>query len=38
MACGFPDRIKKAMDLGKLSEEDIKACVRRVLEFMLKLD
>lgn len=37
MACGFPDRVMKAMANGRLSRKDLEPCVRRVLEYILKL-
>ncbi len=38
MACGFPDRVKKAMELGALTREDIEKCVKRILNVILLLD
>ncbi len=38
MACGFPARVKKAMEIGVLTRDDLTVCVRRVLELILKLD
>lgn len=38
MACGFPDRVMKAYEEGKITEEEITACAKRVLEMILKLD
>ena len=38
MGCGFPERVKRAFDMGLVSEEAITACARRVLELILRLD
>lgn len=38
MACGFPERVKKAMDMGELNRSDLEICVRRVLDLFMKLD
>ena len=38
MAAGFPDRVKKAMDLGAVTREDLLHCAKRVLEMIMKLD
>lgn len=38
MAAGFPDRVKKAFEIGAITEEEITACARRVLELILKVD
>ena len=38
MATGFPDRVKKAQEMGLISREDYAHCARRVLELILKLD
>ncbi|MCR5101171.1 MAG: beta-glucosidase, partial [Butyrivibrio sp.] len=38
MANGYPDRVRKAMEMGALRREDLKICVKRVLEMILKLD
>ncbi|MCD8134354.1 MAG: glycoside hydrolase family 3 C-terminal domain-containing protein [Clostridiales bacterium] len=38
MATGFPERVKKAMQLGALDREDLKRCARRVLGLILKLE
>ncbi len=38
MACGFPERVETAMQLGVIGREDLKHCARRVLELILKLD
>lgn len=38
MACGFPERVEKAMELGTLTRADLEHCARRVLELILKID
>lgn len=38
MANGYPERVKKAMEMGALTRADLEACARRVLEMILKLD
>ncbi len=38
MATGFPNRVKRAMELGALTREDLERCARRVLELLLKLN
>ncbi len=38
MGCGFPKRLRRDYDEGRVSEEEIRACARRVLELILKLD
>ncbi|MDD5863434.1 MAG: glycoside hydrolase family 3 C-terminal domain-containing protein [Firmicutes bacterium] len=38
MATGFPDRVKKAQELGAITRADYEHCARRVLELILKLD
>ena len=38
MAIGFPERVKKAMELGELDRSDLERCARRVLELILKID
>lgn len=37
MGCGYPKRVKAAYEAGKVSEEEIRICARRVLELILKL-
>ena len=37
MGCGFPERLKKDYEEGRISLEEIKTCVRRVLELILKV-
>ncbi len=38
MGTGYPERVKKAYELGLVSKEAITNCARRVLELILKLD
>ena len=38
MATGFPERVMEAYAMGYITEEEITACARRVLEMLLKLD
>jgi beta-glucosidase len=38
MACGFPERVKKAMELGALDRSDLERCAKRVLDLILKID
>ena len=38
MACGFPERVKKAMELGELERSDLERCAKRVLDLILKID
>ena len=38
MATGYPERVKKAIELGELTRADLEHCARRVLELILKID
>ena len=38
MATGYPERVKKAMELGEITRADLEHCARRVLELILKID
>ncbi|MCF0130060.1 MAG: glycoside hydrolase family 3 protein, partial [Pseudobutyrivibrio sp.] len=38
MATGFPERVKKAMEMGALDRTDLEHCARRILELILKFD
>ena len=38
MACGFPERVKEALEKGYISREEIRACVERILQLILKMD
>jgi len=38
MATGYPERIKKAMELGAVTRKDLEHCVKRILELILKID
>ncbi len=37
MAAGFPDRVKRAQDMGAITREDLLHCAKRVLELILKI-
>ena len=36
MATGFPDRVKKAYELGAIGHDDLYVCAKRVLGTLLK--
>ena len=38
MACGFPERVKEAMEKGAIGRDDLVRCAKRVLELILKID
>ena len=38
MACGFPDRLKKAMEMGALTRSDLEPCAEHILNTILKFD
>nr|MCR5425638.1 glycoside hydrolase family 3 C-terminal domain-containing protein [Lachnospiraceae bacterium] len=38
MANGYPERVKKAMELGAVTRQDLERSARRVLELILKMD
>ena len=38
MGCGYPDRVLKALQAGKLDRETLRRSARRVLELILKID
>ena len=38
MACGFPERVKKAMEMGAITRADIEPCAKRILSTILKFD
>ncbi len=38
MACGFPQRLKEALDKGLITRADMDKCAKRVLELILKID
>jgi len=38
MATGFPERIRKAMEMGAVTRADLLHCVKRILELILKID
>lgn len=37
MGCGYPERLKKDCEEGRVSKEEIAVCARRVLEMILKV-
>ena len=38
MGCGFPERVKRAYEMGLVSEALITLSAKRVLELILRLD
>ena len=38
MGTGFPERVKKAMEMGQLGRPELEHCARRVLELILMID
>lgn len=38
MACGFPERVQKALELGAITRKDLERSAERVLELILKVD
>jgi len=38
MACGYPERVKKAMEMGALTRDNLVISAKRVLEMIMKLD
>ena len=38
MACGFPERLKKAMELGALTRQDLIPCAEHILNTILKFE
>jgi beta-glucosidase len=38
MATGFPERVKEALELGAVNEENIRISAKRVLKTLLKFD
>ncbi len=38
MACGFPDRVKKALELGAIKRSDLEKCAKRVLGLILRME
>lgn len=38
MACGFPERVKEAMDKGAIGRDELVRCAKRVAELILKID
>ena len=38
MACGFPETLMQAMEVGALDREEMEICAKHILELLLKLD
>ena len=38
MACGFDERVKRAMDMGALTRDDLLACAKRIIHLICRLD
>ena len=38
MACGFPERVKKAQEMGAIRRADLEHCAERVLNLIMKID
>lgn len=38
MAAGYPERVKKALEMGAITREDLVRCAKRVLELIMKID
>ena len=38
MAAGYPERVRRAQEMGAISRADYEHCARRVLEMIMKLD
>ena len=38
MGCGYPKRLRKDCEEGRVSEEEIRTCAKRMLELILKVD
>lgn len=38
MGTGYPERVLAALDKGLITREEIRVCVRRILEMILKMD
>ncbi len=38
MGCGYPERLYKDCEEGRITEEEIRVCAKRMLELILKLD
>ncbi len=38
MASGYPERVKKALEMGAITREDLVRCAKRVLELIMKVD
>ncbi|MCR5755903.1 MAG: glycoside hydrolase family 3 C-terminal domain-containing protein [Acetatifactor sp.] len=38
MASGYPERVRKALDMGEIKREDLARCAKRVLNLIMKID
>ena len=38
MASGYPERVKKALEMGAITREDLVRCAKRVLDLIMKID
>lgn len=38
MASGYPERVKKALEMGAITRDDLVRCAKRVLELIMKID
>lgn len=38
MASGYPERVKKALEMGAITREDLVRCAKRVLALIMKID
>jgi beta-glucosidase len=38
MACGYPERLLEAKELGLISREEMEICAKRILQLILKVD
>ncbi len=38
MACGYPERLLEAKELGLISRQELEICARRILELILKVE
>lgn len=38
MASGYPERVRKALDMGAITRDELVVCAKRVLELIMKID
>ena len=38
MACGFPERLLEAKEIGAITRQEMEECAKHILEMILKLD